>query len=329
MIRVTLLLLLTLTAETALAACDSSNRALVCELSNYNPEAGADPTGTCPARSDFVTAIRDAVAVAPNLRDEVCRLTGLFVVTDGNVSWGVWQNPRSNQTPGGKKPATYVGIASTLIGSTLSAHLDATLKAVLKNPNAPVQHSTATLSDANSKKLAVAAVLAHEIGHIKWHRDNIYSSLPCFYDRFIFNEAAASNKERSWKRDDGLTASVARAFHPGPSHSDPSGGADHDRGVPHPKQGLTPPQVRAVYTGGFASAFASLSPEGDFVETYVLRVLQKATVSFPLTLNFPGAELGPIDVIGNRSFPLPEKLECISPLAPLAATRRGGSRKRK
>jgi len=31
MIRVTLLLLLTLTAETALAACDSSNRALVCE----------------------------------------------------------------------------------------------------------------------------------------------------------------------------------------------------------------------------------------------------------------------------------------------------------
>ena len=47
------------------------------------------------------------------------------------------------------------------------------------------QHGTSTAIKNNKVYLGILGALAREIGHIKWHRDSIYSSLPCYYDKFM------------------------------------------------------------------------------------------------------------------------------------------------
>jgi hypothetical protein len=260
----------------ATAECDRYGQPIVCELSGYLPEPYSPPRGTCPARQQSdVVAVQRAFGIAPEgLKREICGLTKLFV-TDGDFSWGVWENPL-DQTTEARKPDTYVGMSRQVIASDLKSYLDSTLEAVLIGRNPNINHSVSDVDDEGSRALAGLSVLAHEVGHIKWHRDNIYSSLPCYYGAFIFQD-----QEKSWMRGQGLTNSIARRWHPGPDNAAASGGASHARGVPHPKQqrDLPPGLVRQIYEGGFASAFASLSPEEDFVETYVFSALKSSSIT--------------------------------------------------
>ena len=106
---------------------------------------------------------------------------------------GLLGNPGNYQTPNGEKPRNFVALEQSQLSQTLEQSEDRFLRAVLKQgAGANLSHSvtnagtgTPTAIKNNKVYLGILGALAREIGHIKWHRDSIYSSLPCYYDKFI------------------------------------------------------------------------------------------------------------------------------------------------
>jgi hypothetical protein len=162
----------------------------------------------------------------------------------------------------------------------------------------------------DSSSLGLLAVLAHEIGHLKWHRDNIYASLSCYYDNFV-------GPSNSWNADQLLAQSVVRFWHPPFDDPDAAGApgkrASHAVAAPDPHTpGLNRGQVRSLYAMGFVSAIAGISPEEDFVETYaVLTVLNTRVGTSPtISLSISGGMSINIAVPNDRSQ---SKRDCIEP----------------
>ena len=119
-----------------------------------------------------------------------------------------------------------------------------------------------------------------------------------------------------------LGPTVARKFHPGPSDQMASGYATHhNQGLPHPpryKPG-TFPGIRDIHQGGFVTAFASVSPEEDFVETYKILSLSHAIPAAPLQIslvvtNPAGVELGRIPILPSADMSTSDKRTCVDTL---------------
>jgi hypothetical protein len=271
----------------------------ICPLSaDFNPElTGTNykaPACSGDASYDQVSLIQNGFDMAPaQLKEEICNLKKIFVFA-GDYSFGLWENPKGNppQIPQDSPPGSYVAISSAVIGKTLSEEEDEILQDLGVRPRLQVSHVDAP-ADA-SRALAMLAIMAHEIGHIKWHRDNIASSLLCYPTAFVNNswEPGSVNYGNRWT-----------AF------GQETGMRKH--GISSPKSAnLNPAMLRRIYAGGFASAFAAVSPEEDFVETYKLMILRHSPLE-RLQLNVPG---GMIDVKNNSNDRLNAKVSCVSPL---------------
>jgi len=110
--------------------------------------------------------------------------------------------------------------------------------------------------------MAFLTVLAHEIGHIKFHRPaDLVQVSPCFLN---------SIRDPYWSDTDSTPLDRWRDF-----------GDDIGKHkvrdsitVPKPREVGTKEHLKAIYKGGFATALASASPEEDYVETYALAVLR-------------------------------------------------------
>jgi hypothetical protein len=177
--------------------------------------------------------------------------------------------------------------------------------------------------------LGVLGVLAHEIGHIKWHRDNVYAAMSCYYPAFI---------NASWDTTlvvDGkntLAEFIARKWAPPPPDplvpgNPPTQHVNHGGGrkVPNPysASSLSVGDIRKIYdskgsgfTDGFVTAFAATSPEEDFVETYRIVAL-KTNVGFQnlqLNLDFGSGSGGgsSIPVLTRQNAAVTAKMSCVS-----------------
>jgi hypothetical protein len=249
--------------------------------------------------------LQNAVGLAPSkVQDEVCKLERIFILPEGATeSWGLWLNPL-DQTPHGSKPASYVALSSYVLsdGNFLEVE-DNYVKSVARGTVASIRHSSADINEQNTKVYAVLSILLHEIGHIKWHRDNIYSSLVCYYDAFV----------PSWTADD-MPSFKARRWAPVYTHDDAKkvrkGGSEvrlRNGNLRHPPTGLTLAQLRDIYNSGFVTGVAAVSPEEDFVETYRIGAYRENNLS--LMIRIPPDD---ISVTGNTSANA--KFTCIDTL---------------
>jgi hypothetical protein len=259
----------------------------VCKRTAYDPAPVASYVyvqPTCDETHDYDAAIGNAYDLAPwKVKSELCRLSKIIVQTGRFAySWGYWENPETRSVSG-TRPNSYVGIRADATSSSLKAVLDNNLADTFSrtSPSLSLIHTVAN----DSAALGLLAVLAHEIGHIKWHRDGIYASLACYYDVFV---------EGGWNQNSQLAGSVIRRWHPTFSEPDAGGPADKhashldvDAPDPHDKD-LNPGQVKNLYTKGFVSAVAGISPEEDFVETYALQSVLSTAVPPVIQLQITG-----------------------------------------
>jgi hypothetical protein len=313
----------------ALAASCSDIVPSVCRLDpTYNKEAGTGTTyapPTCKQGSPLANEkaqIQRAFDIAPEkVKEELCRLNRIFVA---DRNFGLWENPAEPSLQGTRK-RSYIAIHEDLIkhdpATPMANALDGVENARLwdvflalhpgSDPSSWTGHTTTLSSGTDTTPFAVLSVLAHELGHIKWYRDNIDSSLACF-------DAAFS--EPAWDRDT-LGAFYQRrwtemADDPG-AHHKVSQGTRHPRDIPG-RSGAA--HLRNLYVRGFASLLAAMAPDEDFVEMYKLVILKSANSSgvtlaslmlniVPPTGNFPD-----FDVLSNANVATNNRAQCVSSL---------------
>jgi len=299
-----------------------------------NPRPGTAYASPTAAQCSMVSradnraiAIQNAFALtlnfsSPVVKDELCHLKNIILRNAGR-SWGFYENPKNAKIPTDLSyPGSFIGILEGDLSHTLKNEEDDLLYPILRNTNNPqslMEHtvtdgSGANLDNSNSTKLGVLAVLAHELGHIKWHRDNIPLSLWCFQDSFV---------NKSWLQDNSLGQAYRKTW---TDFNDRAG--NHRHNTPHPHDNnLNQQRIRSIYdngsTDGFVSAFAAVSPEEDFVETYKLVVLRSVTdFGFLITLKF--ANLGgvappppqDVNVRENTNVVVIGKRACVEKLFP-------------
>lgn len=266
---------------------------------------------TCQSTASYKTAVQAAFTAAPpGVQAEICKLKKIIVQTypTNTYSWGFWENPYTK--PQGQQDS-YVGIRSDSFNLTLAQEEDATEKNVLSRTPLMFAHQS-----NGSAALGLLAVIAHEIGHIIWHRDNVYlpnSRLPCYLESFI-----GTTSPKSWKRDQGLNQTLTRSWHPPPSDNAAAGNADYPvKTGPNPirRPPATGSKLSDLIKTGFVTPFAAVSPEEDFVETYKL-VAVSAGGATTLTLNVSRPDNASIPLLPTDSAnpTTRDKVSCVGRL---------------
>jgi hypothetical protein len=272
--------------------------------------------------------LANAYVRAPDyMKAKLCRLTQLFVTRassrDAWRSWGFWEGP---DRPPGK--GVYVAISEQQLGAKQS-FADAenqTVKALLglshNHRRFVARLPGLRTSGPEDPGLMVLGVLAHELGHALLADTNADGTNPrhprrkvsgpprskCFDEAFL---GASWEPDRFYGR---------RWVEFGDQHNNlqknPDVRVNFDRlrmAVRRGRIDRADDAIRNVYASKeFASVFASLSPEEDFVETYKYRVLadaaQKPSVSFRLN----GRDINVLDYL-DSGIPA-KKVECLRDL---------------
>jgi hypothetical protein len=328
MIRALLILcagLVGLTGE-ARAACD-----IAAKVAELNPGFAPVEYGNCQPGStcgfsgprEYIAKIppalqaRDAApivaayeAAPPFFQAALCRLDHIYIDTDTKnpKKPSVWGMRERLNLDSNNQPRTHIGIAKGLLADLArqarpySAYENQLASALLApSPMLPMKAgSVLSFSAAADQRkppqtaaMAVLAILAHEMGHIVWWEKNV---------------GAGDFPTLSW-----TGKGVQHGF--------------HDFGVEDPQN---PPQRRPVksdvqydlhylgsakaaqdlqtiYSGEWASLFATVAADEDFVETYKLVVLtdpagganREAVTALKVTI--PGAKGA--DVLANLNNP--------------------------
>jgi hypothetical protein len=203
-------------------------------------------------------------------QDALCRLDHIYVDTDTKDTqkpsvWGMRE--RLNVDPATGKPRTHIGISRQVLASLAkqarpySSYENRVARMLLSGAPANLI-AYAAAPDPGGKQpaaLAVLAILAHEMGHIVWWEDDIGSG---------------PFPEFSW-----TTKSVQHGFHnfgvedpENPPKRRPVR-ADVQYALRYLPAGRAAADLRQVYGGEWASLFATVAADEDFVETYKLVVM--------------------------------------------------------
>jgi hypothetical protein len=356
----------------------------------YDPKTFEDPPATDDALPGVVeTDLRSAFRIAPKyFQQDVCALDGVFVTQAAcdngdprnlcfDSSWG-FRSPYdankgkryiaislSNWTAGHplRKADPRYGAHKTDFrhAQRLTEYSTIQLNTLLKKLNnltwkAPPKFDSKFGGDdaANASGMTVLAVLAHELGHVRWydwvepvpgldHPSNYDLNLlmKCVPDGFFQgswqavaayqNEAFAAPRWLAF----GDTANPALVNHAnGPPISDfVTPGQQAPEGS-QPKADMYPPrrggnqQIVALAASlndlygdnrPWASLLGSLSPTEDLVETYVLSVLTQTSTplrSLRLNISSPDGRVFKQDVVADlpNKPALARKLACVSTL---------------
>lgn len=296
----------------------------ICRLkAGFNPETGSSPVcdeaqqtsrarGRAGARAfanTFVKPIQDAVALAPDKAyADFCAIDKYFIVSANKPwsSWGLWENPSNAayaKSPG--KNNSYIAISEDVFKSGISALEQKLQNGVVKG--SAIKYSANT-KGADLKTLAVLSTLAHEMGHIQWHKyqdksGTIFRELGCYKDTFL---------RESWDESQSQEA-LKRLWTP---YNDKGRSEHKNSSIPHPgdSQAMNPSEVRKILDGGFISAFAAVSPEEDFVETYKVLVLDENLSEYKVTV--AGGSFDILDTIRNEpGRTISQKAACVRPVA--------------
>jgi hypothetical protein len=232
----------------------SSFDSKVFDLDNgYVPVAvgkGAAVTPSCTQSNGNATTVRDAFLLAPDLlRADLCSLKCVAVSTGGGT-WGKWANKNFKGNGGGGKgdDSKVIGVDTSDLNIMLAQKLDKNLIGLSGN------HMVVSGTDTNA--LGLMYTLAHEMAHIKWHRDFTNGISPnCTQDDFI---------KTSWK---GHVGSKVRRW----TYFGEEFGDHKNNNIPFPSEVASDADVSNIYNvGGFATALGAANPEEDFVEAYAV-----------------------------------------------------------
>jgi hypothetical protein len=266
-----------------------------------------------PSHARDVAAITAAYSAAPAFfQDALCQLDHIYIDTDTQdpAKPSVWgMRERLHIDAATNKPAAHIAISKRLLTylesqrAPYAAYEDQLTRALLASapnvtpPASPIALSYAAAPDRaarNPAAIAVLAILAHEMGHIVW------------WERDVGNSAFP---EISW-----TTKSVQHGFH-NFGVEDPNNPALH-----HPVKAdvqydlrYLPPEraasdLQKIYGGEWASLFATVAADEDFVETYKLIVLTDTSASTPTrqaltSLKVMIARDGAADILANLADP--------------------------
>jgi hypothetical protein len=269
------------------------------------------PAATHQTDTALIVAAYDAAPAF--FQDALCRLDHIYIDTDTKDPakpsvWGMRQ--RLDVDPATKLPRTHIGIAEAVMTDlakhrTPYAAYENLLTRALLAPSAPSPTTpvaqvvpltyTAALDPANKEPAAITllGILAHEMGHIVWwERDVGASDFPAI----------------SW-----TSKSVQHGFHEfgvadpeNPPQRHPVK-ADVQYDLRYLGAAKAAEDLQKVYGGEWASLFATVAADEDFVETYKLVVLtepgakQTRPALIALKVTIPGA--GGADVLATLNSP--------------------------
>jgi hypothetical protein len=215
-------------------------------------------------------------------------LTATFIDSDAcgtggpaSCSWGFYDN----FTTGSKN--TYIGLSSSLWsngGFQFYSSFAQSLNASLMGPGqpSPIKQISIAPSTDDTAAMALIAVLAHEMGHIKWWKNAISAinngAQTCQVDGSyqLFAKIGWVNHDahaRNWQPFGTERRYNGRSG----SGNSPRGGKDKDAiagDLNNP--GALNSDLTTVFNGEWASIFATVTPDEDFVETYTLMTLLNA-----------------------------------------------------
>jgi hypothetical protein len=226
--------------------------------------------------SDAALIVAAYEAAPPFFQAALCRLDHIYIDTDTKNPakpsvWGMREriNPDAN-----KQPRIHIGIAKGLLTDLARQH---TPYAVYENQLARALLAPSPITPAKSLSalsyaaapdpakppqpaaIAVLAILAHEMGHIVWwERDVGASAFPpiSWTGKSVqhgFHEFGVENPENPPQRH--------------PVKAD----VQYDLRYLGPEKAAA--DLQAIYSGEWASLFATVAADEDFVETYKLVVL--------------------------------------------------------
>jgi hypothetical protein len=283
-------LLTWLAAVNAYAQCDQVD--WVCVGNPYNPSLGDGTSPTCgdsanPAQVKKIQDAYDAIADVPSLGGvarDLCRVKHILLYPSLGHSWGRYNDPSLHPNDAG---STYIGLSIPDLNQSLMAVQNSQLGVAPHVPPGQILNK-GTGPKATDPRYGLVYVLAHELGHIKWHQQypltGLQPGIPC-YDTYFGNPSWGGN--------------TAAAKHNRWTDFGADGNLGTPLGVTRPQSANTPHEIYQIYTNGFASALGAANPEEDFVEAYAAGVLFRvATLSCPtcvFTIEFPQDGTVPLD----------------------------------
>jgi hypothetical protein len=236
-----------------------------------------------PASSQQKAAIAGAFGIAPSgLQAELCGLTQIFIMPVDQQAWGKWEDPAYHPIGG----ATYIAVSVSDMSRSVSTLKNGNLLQLGIPETEAIYDADVPLPGGNRARIGLLSVLAHEVGHIIWHRDG----RPC--ESVILSE--------SW------SGPV-----PTPRWVDFADDFGTPKSIGHKAKNATGAQLQAIFDKGFMTGLASMSPEEDFVETYMVAAIGKKGLK-DLFISIKGKKT---KVNGRMNNPaLKAKFACVSSL---------------
>jgi hypothetical protein len=287
------------------------------------------PTGYGPVTSPYSDNISDAFSNAPQgFKAELCNLTMVLINLNDcssspsaclNQAWAYRETP--SQYPKGTDPnslGTYVAIGKGLwFGSWSQTYHDyeTALLQTLLNWGTPT-FTGATPDDLDT---VVLAALAHEVGHVRWYekfvtaRGGRHANLKnfCSGNFFVGWQGGWGNvtPPGPWRYLETLPARKQDGYQ---NHQNSPQTNDIDNAIARNSFSTAGQYLAQVYAGNeWPSFFGSITADEDFVETYKLWVLTRATN--PLTslkLSIPTSPSYQGNIPESISGDLQAKLKC-------------------
>jgi hypothetical protein len=257
-----------------------------------------EPSATNNVPPKALTDIQAAFNIAPGFfQKELCTLDHIYIDTDPNsinpLAWGIRERLHPSGTGSGQ--AKHIGLSATLWSILAASNkppyetyenwvLGALLTPRPPNENQWLNGLTYSASpdpaplDSTSTPNALAALglLAHEMGHIWWWekqvRDYACPADGSHFYQFSWGKSQVAHGFHRFGRADESNRTVYR-----PDNRDV---ADALRYGDHPYP-IPARYLNSIYGGEWASLFASVSLDEDFVETHKLWVLTAPDTTNP------------------------------------------------
>ena len=263
-------------AATAYAQC--TNVDWVCVGNPYNPGSGDGTSPTCagPAtRADArnIQKAYDSISGIPSLAGvarDLCQVKHILLYSSFPYSWGRYNDASLHP---GDSGSTYIGLRTSDLNQSVMAVLDSRLGVAPHVAPGSIHHTATGLTTTGSNAAAdslygLVYILAHELGHIKWHQQypltGVQPGISCFDSTFgpSWGGNTAAAKHNRWT-DFGADGNLGTPA-----------------GVPRPQNANTPNEISQIYAHGFATALAAANPEEDFVEAYSFGVVGRVSTGF-------------------------------------------------
>jgi hypothetical protein len=284
-----------------------------CDSPNCSSKSPDKFYSNIPPSAGNVADINSAFILAPSpFQSDLCTLDKVYIDTDPDVEhkplvWGLRERARGGLTHVGINqqvltalPANgaYTYYENFILNGLLTSRLQVRRPINPRNHDWPLPDFNYTSADEDTRAMAILAILAHEMGHVIWW-ERLLENQQCNYIYFYRFSGWTDYKIGHGFHDFGKDVNLRTADPPDIYQvlRDLYGQPPH----PIPNLGMAARDLFQIYSGEWASLFATVSLDEDFIETYKLWTLTQAQSPLKhLFVKFPSSIApNPVDVIDN------------------------------